>query len=102
MAKFEEIKSAIISAVSNPDTLETSIKAVLETMEGDYAAFESLANDYEAAQTRIRDLQDTNHKLFLAQTGTPDDAGKEEPELPTGSGVIAEFIEKVNSIGKEE
>ena len=99
--KYNEIKSSIIEAMKNPDTLETSMGEILKNIESDYNAFAELSGNYEKAQTRIRDLQDTNHKLFLAQVGTPDEAGKEDPELPKGNDVIQEFINKVNDFSKE-
>lgn len=102
MKSYDEIKGAIVSAMSNPDTMETAMSGVLADLESDYNEHAALVNDFSKAESRIRDLQDTNHKLFLAQTGTPDGAGEEEPELPTGKDVITEFINKVNDISKKE
>lgn len=99
-AKFNEIKAAILEAMKNPDTMEISMGDVLKTLEADYTSYATFIDKYESAEKRIRDLQDTNHKLFLAQTQTPDGAGKEDPELPTGPAVAQELIDKVNSFSK--
>lgn len=97
MASYEEIKKGITDAMSNPDTMETAMSAVLETIRADYDTLESVSKEYETAKGRIRDLQDTNHKLFLAQVGQPDDAGKEDPEPKEGPEVLKEFTENIIS-----
>lgn len=104
MKSYNDVRDAIVGAMSNPDTMETTMSTVLADLEADYKEHEALAENFTKAEARIRDLQDTNHKLFLAQTGTPDDAGKEEPELPTGVDVFKEFMKKVDDLsqgGKE-
>lgn len=80
MATFEEIQGQIITAMQNPDTMETGMQAVLDTLKVDYTAFASTSETLEKANTRIRDLQDTNHKLFLAQVGQPETQGNDDPE----------------------
>ena len=88
---YDEAQAKIVNAMGNPDTMETQMTDILKEMKVDYEGFASMSAELEKANSRIRDLQDTNHKLFLAQTGTveePDDA-----EKPTGVGVFDEFKE---------
>ena len=92
MATFDEIKKGIADAISNPDTMETALQKILETIEGDYAIATNNANELEKASNRIRDLQDTNHKLFLSQVSTPETV-IEEHEKPRGIDVFKEFME---------
>ena len=95
--KYNDLKKRIIAATENPDTIQTTLMEVLEEVKADYDGIETLTQELEKANTRIRDLQDTNHKLFLAQTGSADD---DEPEVekPTGVGVFDEFKELVNNM----
>ena len=102
MQDYETLKSSIIEAMKNPDSLETSMGAILKSLEEDYGEYKALAENYTTAEKRIRDLQDTNHKLFLSQVGVPDDdAGKEEPEPATGADVIKEFLARVETKGDQ-
>lgn len=80
MATFDEIQKNLISAIANPDTMETGIQSVLDTLKADYTTFESTSETLEKANARIRDLQDTNHKLFLSQVGQPEKQGQDEPD----------------------
>lgn len=94
---YDEVKTGIVNAMSNPDTMETSMQAVLDGIKADYEGFTSTSAELEKANTRIRDLQDTNHKLFLAQAGKPDDE-PDDTEKPTGVGVFTEFKNRVQEI----
>lgn len=82
MATFEEIQTQITDAMASPDTLETSMGAILDTLKADYITAQSTSETLEKANARIRDLQDTNHKLFLAQLGKPSE--KSDDDNDTG------------------
>lgn len=98
---FDEIKNSIITAMKNPDTMETEMISILDNIKTDYEGFSNVTDELEKANVRIRDLQDTNHKLFLAQTGTVDE-DPEDIEKPTGVGVFDEFKELVNDLDAKE
>ena len=72
---FEEFKTKITTIVSNPDTAQANIGELIDEVKVDYEALSSTSAALEKAETRIRDLQDTNQKLFLKQTGqaSPDE-----------------------------
>lgn len=95
---FDEVQAKIVNAMGNPDTMETQMTDILKEMKTDYEGFTFISAELEKANSRIRDLQDTNHKLFLAQTGIVDEP--EDVEKPTGVGVFDEFKELVNSLDK--
>lgn len=84
--KYEEIKKAIVDAMASPDDMETKMSEVLENLETDYTTFESTSETLEKAEVKIRNLQDTNHKLFLAQIGDPEQPPEDEPEIPKAIG----------------
>lgn len=98
---YDEVKNSIISAMKNPDSMETEMMALLDNIKADYEGLVSIEDELAKAQVRIRDLQDTNHKLFLAQTASVEE-DPEEVEKPTGVGVIDEFKELVNSLDVKE
>lgn len=98
---YDEAKNGIIGAMANPDTMETAMTGILEELKTDYEGFDSTRAELEKANARIKDLQDTNHKLFLAQTGSAA-AEPDDKELPTGVGVFDEFKELVNDFDKEK
>jgi len=81
--KFEEFKAELTEIVSNPDTALAKIGEFIDKVKIDYEALTSTTEGLEKAEARIRDLQDTNQKLFLKQTGnvTPDDDEKEEKDI---------------------
>ena len=72
---FEEFKTKITTIVSSPDTAQANIGEFIDEVKEDYEALSSTSAALEKAETRIRDLQDTNQKLFLKQTGqaSPDE-----------------------------
>lgn len=96
---FDEAQAKIVNAMGNPDTMETQMTDILKEMKTDYEGFASVSAELEKANTRIRDLQDTNHKLFLAQTGFADEP--DDVEKPTGVGVFDEFKELVNKMDEK-
>ena len=75
---FEEYESSINKVLSNPDTMLTEIKPIIESLKTDLETSESLRAEVEDLNNRVRDLQDTNMKLFLSQSGAPDE---EEDEM---------------------
>ena len=96
---YEEYSKNINEVLSNPDTALANITPVLEEIKKDTEALTSAMSENESLKERIRDLQDTNMKLYLAQTGTPDEE-PEEQEPATGAAVIDEFLSEV--FGEEE
>ena len=72
---FEEFKTKITEIVANPDTAQANVGALIDEVKEDYEALSSTSAALEKAETRIRDLQDTNQKLFLKQSGaaSPDE-----------------------------
>jgi hypothetical protein len=54
---------------------------LLENIKADTASIEALTKSNEEKELKIRDLQDTNIKLFLSQTGKADDDSPDAEQL---------------------
>ena len=94
---FEEFKTKITTIVSNPDTAQANIGEFIDEVKVDYEALSSTTVALEKAETRIRDLQDTNQKLFLKQTGqaSPDEEDeKKEIEEMSFDEYLAECLKE--------
>ncbi len=82
---YDEFKTKITGIMSKPDNALAELPAFLEEVKGDYEALATSVSKVSEQEERIRTLQDTNMRLFLAQTGQ----AAEEPEEPELSGTDA-------------
>lgn len=80
--KFDEVKERITGLISDPDKAAENAVGLLSDLESDYTSMDSMAEKSEADEARIRELQDTNQKLFLSVTGTPPEEEEEEEKEP--------------------
>jgi hypothetical protein len=64
------------------DNAPTVLKAMLEGIKTDLTELETARAGIAEKDTRIKDLQDTNMKLFLSITGTSETAKEEEEKSP--------------------
>lgn len=79
---YEEVKNRITDLVSNPDTATENAVGLLSDLEADYTNLDSMTAKQAENEARIRELQDTNQKLFLSVTGNPEQAEEEEEKQP--------------------
>ena len=81
--KYEEYESLINDLVSNPDTMLQKVDAFKETLKTDLTSLESLTVEKGDLENRIRDLQDTNMKLYLSIGGAaaPEEEQSEEEKI---------------------
>lgn len=93
----EEYATLITEIVANPDTATVKAKELSDALSADLDALESLKSSNADYEKRVRDLQDTNIKLFLAQTGKPAEKEDENSELS-----LSDFAHKLVSKDKEE
>ena len=91
---YEEYEKRINGALANPDTAPTEFVNILSDLKTDLTAKDTLETEKTELETRVRDLQDTNMKLYLSVTGTSDKDG-EEDEPAEGTGVVDELMEKL-------
>lgn len=93
--KFEEVKAKLTEVCKEPDSALVNITPVLEELAKDYAAMESFKELNAKQEEKIRNLQDTNMKLFLAQTGQKDDSKEEEDDELVGQEATDAFVNKL-------
>lgn len=89
--KLDDYKALFKEAADKdkaPEALSKLLKAVTE----DVTTLESLTQANTENEKKIRDLQDTNMKLFLAQTGE-EQKEEEEPEV-TPRSIAEEMFRK--------
>lgn len=95
---YDELEKKITKVLEAPDSALATIRPVLDEIKADYETMIVLAEAKEKNEARIRDLQDTNMKLFLAQSGKKVEEDGEEEELE-GAEAIDAFVAELN---KEE
>lgn len=89
--KYEEYEAKINNLVKNPDSAATAALDLLKDLKADSETFASLEASVAEKDGRIKDLQDTNMKLFLRQTGGTDD---QEPEEKTPDEMLDELFKE--------
>lgn len=95
---YTELEKRLTNLLQQPDSALAMVKPLLDDIKADYETMTSLAEANSNQEKRIRDLQDTNMKLFLAQTGKPENV-EEEDEDVEGAEAIDAFVAKLS---KEE
>ena len=96
--KAEDYKNLITEMVSHPDNAAETATKLIDMVKEDSEIFENLTNKVNSQDQKIRDLQDTNTKLFLSVTGQSDDDGADE-KFDNLS--LDEFAKGLLSPGKE-
>lgn len=88
--KYEDYEGIAqkLTAENAPEVLKTMLDAVKE----DLAERDTLKTLQEDQEAKIKDLQDTNIKLFLSQTGK---AEQDEDEEKTPDEVLDELFKEV-------
>lgn len=89
--KYEEYEQRLNNIVTNPDSAATAVLDILKEIKTDTETIASLEAGVTERDSRIKDLQDTNMKLFLRQTGQ---AENQEPEEKTPDQVLDELFKE--------
>ena len=92
--KYEEYEQRINNALANADTAPTEFVSILSELKTDLTAKDTLETEKTELETRVRDLQDTNMKLYLSVTGNSDEE-EDDDEPAEGAGVVDELMEKL-------
>lgn len=58
-----------LAKTATAENFQTVITSILEAVKSDFSVIDNLNEQIKTQETKIRDLQDTNQKLFLSQTG---------------------------------
>lgn len=98
---YQELETRLTKMLETPDTALAVLPDFLKEVKTDYEKTVSLEAKIAEGDKRIRDLQDTNMKLFLMQTSAPKSKGQieEEEDDLEGQDAIDAFIKEVD---KEE
>lgn len=78
---YKEYETALNGIVQNPDTAPTAVQSLLQEIKTDTEALATAINGISERDARIRDLQDTNIKLFMSQSSAPENDPEPEPEM---------------------
>lgn len=98
---YEEYEKRINGALANPDTAPTEFVNILSDLKTDLTAKDTLETEKTGLETRVRDLQDTNMKLYLSVTGNSDE-DEEEDEPAEGTDVVDELMDKIFKESEEK
>lgn len=78
--KYDEYEA--IAQTLTTENAPDVVKTLLNAIKVDTQSMEALIKSNDEKDIKIRDLQDTNIKLFLSQTGKADDEGThDEPSV---------------------
>lgn len=91
--KYEEYEQRINNALANADTAPTEFVNILSELRTDLTAKDTLETEKAELETRVRDLQDTNMKLYLSVTGTSSEDDDEDDEPAEGTAVVDELMD---------
>lgn len=78
---YQEYETALNGIVQNPDTAPTAVQALLQEIKTDTDALAAAVEGISERDARIRDLQDTNIKLFMSQSSAPENEPEPEEEM---------------------
>lgn len=98
---YEQYEQRINNALANADTAPTEFVSILSELKTDLTAKDTLETEKSELETRVRDLQDTNMKLYLSVTGNSDE-DEEEDEQAEGTGVVDELMSKLFDESEEK
>lgn len=93
---YDEYKTQLDKIVENPDSAATAVLDILENIKADTETLATLEANIAEKDSRIRDLQDVNMKLFLRQSGEPEKKD-DEPDVDE-----MDFQEYLDYLDKEE
>lgn len=93
---YEELETRLTTLLQQPDSALALVGPLLEDVKKDYEQIITLTEANKKQEGRIRDLQDTNMKLFLAQTGKAESKEEDDEDLE-GMDAIDSFVNKLNA-----
>lgn len=87
---YDDYEKRVTALISNPDQAPVTAQEILSEIKTDTEKIASLEASIAEKDARIRDLQDTNMKLFLSQSSPVED----EPEEKSADEILAELFKE--------
>lgn len=87
---YDDYEKRVTALVSNPDQAPITAQEILSEIKTDTEKIASLEASIAEKDARIRDLQDTNMRLFLSQSAPVED----EPEEKSADEILAELFKE--------
>lgn len=75
---IDEAKTRLTDLIGNPDTAAEKAVGFISDLEADYTNLDSMTAKVSEQESRIKELQDTNQRLFLSVTGQTKEPEEEE------------------------
>ena len=102
--KYAEYKEKIDGLLTNPDTALAGIDEVYESLEADLTTRDSLADENETLKNKVKELQETNIKLYMSQGGdnTEETDGKEDEAVDEDIKAVDDFFDELFEEEKED
>lgn len=91
--KYEDYEAKLTGVVTNPESAPVAVQEILAELKSDAATMESMAAEISSKDAKIRELQDTNTRLFLQQTGNDSEDKPEDWSELEGDEALEAFIE---------
>lgn len=99
--KFEDFSNKINEAAKNPDTMLGVLPDILKEVEQDFIERDALMERVTVLEDKNRSLQDTNIKLYLAQTGEASEDSEDDTEELEGMDAVDAFVNKIMNDERE-
>lgn len=87
---YDDYEKRVTALISNPDQAPVTAQEILSEIKTDTEKITSLEASIAEKDARIRDLQDTNMKLFLSQSTPVED----EPEEKSADEILDELFKE--------
>ena len=69
---IDEYTEKLTECVTNPDSAPAIIKDIISELKTDFTSMDTIKTKVAEQETKIKNLQETNMKLFIGQTGKPE------------------------------
>lgn len=93
MTRLEEYTMQLKDA-ANPDKVALALSKITDMIQEDLTKINNYETSLTEANNRIRDLQDTNIKLFLSQTGEKKDEDEQEAKVTSVDDMVSKILSK--------
>lgn len=91
---YQDYEAKLNGVVSAPDTAPAVVQEILGEIKTDLDSLSSAQAGIAERDTRIKDLQETNIKLFMSQTGEAENQDEPEDEEKSFEDILNGILEQ--------